>query len=196
MWDKAEKFLASDKYISPLIKKYGSCKIKPNKKESYFLDLVESIMFQQLSGKAAETILQRFKKGLGGKITPEKTLKIKDEEFRSWGVSRQKLSYLRDLSEHVIQNKLEIKKLDKLSDEKVIEELVAVKGIGVWTAQMFLMFTLGRPDIFPVADLGIKRGFKILVEKDLNDEDMVKFSNRWKPYRTLASWYIWKAADN
>lgn len=196
MWEKAERFLIKDNYLGPVIKKHGHCTIKPSKKNRYFLDLVESIMFQQLSGKAAETIVGRLRGGLGGKIIPEAILKLKDKDFRSWGVSRQKSSYLRDLSQKTVANKLQINKLNKLSDEEVVEELVQVKGIGRWTAEMFLMFSLGRPDIFPADDLGIGNGIKKLTKRKMNKEKMEKFAECWKPYRTIASWYVWKSLEN
>lgn len=195
MWKDAEKFLLKDKHIRPLIKKYGSCKISPLKTSQYFVDLVESIVSQQLSGKAAKTIFGRVKEGVD-EITPENILKISDEKFRSFGLSRQKLSYIKDLSQKVNDKTLKIKQLNKLSDEEVIRELVLVKGIGVWTAQMFLMFTLGRADVFPSGDLGIKNGMTKLLKKELNAQEMDKFAKRWKPFRTVASWYIWANLDN
>ena len=195
MWDKAEKFLSKDKYIGPLIKKYGPCKITPRKNVDYFEDLVESIVSQQLSGKAAATIYGRVKTGLG-EVTPKNILKTKDEIFRGYGLSRQKTSYIKDLALKTKSGELEINKLDKLPDEKIKEELIAVKGIGNWTAEMFLMFTLGREDIFPAGDLGINNSMKLMLKKDLKQDKLMEFSIRWKPYRTVASWYIWANLDN
>ena len=195
MWKEAVEFLSKYKLIKPLIKKYGSCKISPLKTSQYFVDLVESIISQQLSGKAAKTIFGRVKNGVG-EITPENILKVSDDDFRSFGLSRQKLSYIKDLSQKVNAKTIKIKQLNKLSDEEVIRELVLVKGIGVWTAQMFLMFTLGRADIFPSGDLGIKNGMTKLLKKELNAQEMDKFAKRWKPFRTVASWYIWANLDN
>ncbi len=195
LWEEGEKFLLKDKYIGPLIEKYGPCKITPSKKSKYFYDLVDSIVSQQLSGKAAATIFGRVEKGLG-KITPENILKTLDESFRSWGLSRQKTSYLKDLAKRTKNGDLKINKLDKLSDEEIIKELVNVKGIGRWTAEMFLVFSLGRPDIFPLDDLGINKGVEKILKKKLNRLEIEEFSTRWKPYRTLASWYIWANLDN
>lgn len=195
MWQEAEKFLSKDKYIGPLIKKYGSCKIKPITPSRYFVDLVETIVGQQLSGKAAKTIFGRVGEGVG-EITPENVLKIDDEMYRSWGLSRQKTTYVKDLAKHVKEGSLKISKLNKLTDDEVIRELVLVKGIGVWSAKMFLMFSLGRPDIFPFEDLGIKNGITKLLKRQLNSQDIDKFALRWKPYRTVASWYIWANFDN
>jgi len=195
MWEEAEKYLSKDKYIGPLIKKHGPCKIKKRAKKYYFEDLVASIVGQQLSGKAAMTIYGRVEKELGGEIVPDKILRKHDKTLRKCGLSYAKISYIKDLSRHVKEGKLHISTLDKHTDEEVFEELVAVKGIGRWTADMFLMFVLARPDIFPMGDLGINKGFKLLTKKDLEPEKMEKFALRWKPYRTVASWYIWRNLD-
>jgi len=196
MWQKAQRFLAKDKYIGPLVKKHGPCKIKPSKKKDYFLDLVDAIVSQQLSGKAAATIFGRVKEGLGGEVAPRKILSTSDPKFRGWGLSRQKTSYLKDLAEKAKKEEIKIKKLDKLPDEEVIKELVAVKGIGQWTAEMFLMFSLARPDTFPLNDLGIQKGIAKLLKKSISSQKMAKFAERWKPYRTVASWYVWKILDS
>jgi len=195
MWKKAEEFLSKDKYIGPLVKKYRPCKIKPSKKKDYFIDLIDAIVSQQLSGKAARTIFERVKAGLGGEMVPENILKTKDEYFRSWGLSRAKTVYVKDLARRVKSKELKINNLDKLSDEEVLKELVAVKGIGRWTAEMFLMFTLARPDVFPVDDLGISKGMNKLLKKTLSPDKLGQFAERWKPYRTVAAWYVWKVVD-
>ena len=196
MWKTAEKFLLKDNVIGPLVKKYGHCKIVPGKKKDYFVDLVDSITSQQLSGKAASTIFERVKEKCGGKITPEKLKKIKTEELRKCGLSYAKCSYVKDLADKVLTKKLQVNKLEKLSDEEVEKELIAVKGIGKWTAEMFLMFSLARPDIFPADDLGIRNGMKKLLKRQLKPQKIAKYAIRWKPYRTAAAWYIWKALDN
>ena len=196
MWNEAEKFLLKDKYIGPLIKKYGPCKIKPSRKKDYFVDLVDAIVSQQLSGKAARTIFERVKAGLGGEILPENILKTKDEKFRSWGLSRAKTLYVKDLAARVKDGRLNIAKLNKLSDQEIMEELIAVKGIGRWTTEMFLMFSLARQDVFPVDDLGISKGLSKLLKRTLSTDKIGLFADRWKPYRTLAAWYVWRAVEN
>lgn len=195
LWTKAKRQLLKDKIIGPLIKKYGDCKLVPSKKANYFIDLVEAICSQQLSGKAAATIFGRVRVGLG-RVVPARILATPDSDFRSWGLSRQKIKYLRDLSEKIKRGELKINKLDGLSDEEVKRELVAVKGIGNWTAEMFLMFSLGRPDIFPVDDLGIRKSAEMLLKKTDKTHDLAKYAQRWKPFRTYASWYLWKSLDN
>ncbi|MBI4157252.1 DNA-3-methyladenine glycosylase 2 family protein, partial [Candidatus Woesebacteria bacterium] len=167
MWNEAEKYLSKDKRLKILIKKYGPCTIKPLKKSEYFSDLVDAICSQQLSGKAAKTIFGRVSVGVGGKITPEAILKTKDEKLRSFGLSWAKVSYVKDLAKHVLAKELKLNRLSTLSDEEVVAQLIAVKGIGRWTAEMFLMFSLARADIFPIDDLGIKKGSEKLTGKRL-----------------------------
>ena len=193
--DKSLKFLSKDKYIGPLVKKFGHIDLTPRPKSLYFVNLVRSITGQQLSVKAAATIFSRLEEKLV-KVTPENILEKKDEDLRACGLSFAKIKYIKDLAESVKNKKLKIKKLDKLSVEEVMNELIAVKGIGHWTAEMFLMFTLGTPDIFPHDDLGIRNGIKKLTGKDMGENEMIEFAERWKPYRTTASMYIWESLDN
>ncbi len=195
MWKDAQKQLLKDKYIGSLIKKYGDCEIKPSPHRDVFENLCSAIIGQQLSGKVAKVIFERFKKILT-KLTPENVLKVSPQKLRDCGMSWGKVSFIKDLAQRIIDGRLETKKLSKLTDEEIEKELVAVKGIGPWTANMFLMFTLGRADIFPVDDLGIKNGIKKIINKDMTKKEMEKFAERWKPYRTVASWYIWKNLDN
>lgn len=196
MWDDAEGFFLQDKCIKPLIKKWGHCKIYPIKKSLYFEDLVSSITNQQLSGKAADTIFNRTK-ALLGKITPENVLKIEGQKLRNCGLSWGKVRYVKDLAEKVKSGDIQIYNLNDLKDEEVIKELTTVKGIGRWTAEMFLMFSLGRADVFPLDDLGIKKGFEKVVGKKWNREKSAKFAAKnWAPYRTVASWYLWRSLEN
>ena len=196
MWMEAEIQLSKDKYISPLIKKWRKCTIKPINKRVYFEDLVDAICSQQLSGKAAKTIFERVKK-LVGKITPKNILSQSDQNLRNCGLSWAKVKYVKDLASNVVKNNLKISKLDNLSDDEVIKELVLIKGIGRWTAEMFLMFSLARPDIFPVDDLGIKKGFEKVTGKKWDKIKSAKFAEKnWKPYRTVASWYLWRSLEN
>jgi DNA-3-methyladenine glycosylase II len=197
MWREAEKFLLKDKYIAPLVKRWGHCTIAPIKKPVYFQNLVEAITNQQLSGRAASTIFGRTRDLCKGDFSPEAILKLSEAKLRSAGLSFQKIKYIKDLSVKVKSGNLQIHKLDKLPDEDVSKELVAVKGIGPWTAEMFLMFALGRHDIFPVDDLGIRKGFQKVVGRKLEGEKLAKFAEKhWKPYRTVASWYLWKSLEN
>jgi len=197
MWDNAEKFLLQDKYIAPLVKKWGSCTINKSPKSKYFTDLLEAITNQQLSGKAASTIFGRVKILCKGGISPEAILKLTEAKLRKAGLSYAKIKYVKDLSGSIVNYKLKIENLDKLSDEEVKDQLVQVKGIGPWTADMFLMFSLARPDIFPVEDLGIKNGFEKVTGKKFDRVKSAKFAEKyWAPYRTVASWYLWRSLEN
>lgn len=194
----AEKELLKDKQLKAIVRKYGPCKIRKRQSKFYFEDLVSAIVGQQLSGKAAKTIFDRVKNLLskGKIITPSSVLKTKDEKLRESGMSWSKASYVKDLAEKVKGKEVRINRLDKLPDNQIIDELTKVKGIGQWTAEMFLMFTLARPDVFPVDDLGIRKGMEKLFGKKLSKDQMRKLAKRWEPHRTTASWYIWKVVDN
>ena len=197
MWQEAEKFLAKDKYIGPLIKKWGRCTIKPRIHSDYYQGLVGEIIGQQLSGKVADVIESRLKAKVKGKLTPEKILSLSDDELRNCGMAWSKVRAIKDLSQRVKNDQLHIKKLRELPDDEVKKELVAVKGIGPWTADMFLMFSLGRPDIFPTEDLGIKKGFEKVTGKKWDKVKSTKFAEKWwGPYRTVASWYLWRSLEN
>ena len=196
MWMEAEEFLLKDKYIAPLIEKWGNCTIKPTPKKEYFENLVDTICSQQLSGKAAKTIFGRVK-ALIGKVNPENILSKTDQELRDCGLSWAKVSYVKDLADKVKNNIVRLGGLDKLSDEEVIRELVLVKGIGRWSAEMILMFDLVRPDIFPIDDLGIQKGFEKVTRKKWDKVKSAKFAEKtWSPYRTMASWYLWRSLEN
>jgi DNA-3-methyladenine glycosylase II len=197
MWKDAEEFLLKDKYIAPLVNKWGSCTIKKSPKSKYFIDLLEAITNQQLSGKAASTIFGRVKDLCKGGITPEAILKLSEAKLRNAGLSFAKIKYVKDLADKVKRQEVKVESMENLSDEEVIMELVKVKGIGRWTAEMFLMFSLGRPDVFPVDDLGIKKGFEKVTGKTFDREKSAKFAEKhWKPWRTVASWYLWRSLEN
>lgn len=197
MWNEAEKFLLKDKYIGPLIKKWGHCTIAPKLHSDYFQGLVGDIIGQQLSGRVADVIEGRLKAKVGGKMTPDKILAIPDQTLRDCGMAWSKVRSIRDLSTRIMNHELRIKELDTLSDEEVRKELIAVKGIGPWTADMFLMFKLGRPDIFPVEDLGIKNGFEKVTKREFDKVKSAEFAlKNWAPYRTVASWYLWRSLEN
>lgn len=197
MWKEAEKFLLNDKYIGPLVKKWGHCTIKLRVHKDYFESLCGDIVGQQLSGRVADVIFERFKKVLGGKVTPEVVLKVDGQKLRDCGMSWGKVSFVKDLASKTKSGELKTKKLRDLPDAEVIKELVAVRGIGRWTAEMFLMFSLARPDVFPVDDLGIKKGFEKVVGRKFDKVKSAKFAEKyWAPYRTVASWYLWRSLEN
>jgi DNA-3-methyladenine glycosylase II len=164
-----------------------------------FHSLIRSIIFQQLSGKAASTILARFLALFPDSRypTPQEVLKLKDTQFKKSGISGQKMSYLRDLAAKFVDGTIDPSNFKKMSDDEIREHLVAVKGIGVWTADMFLMFSLFRPDVLPTGDLAIRKGFQKLFKlKEMPDaKTMERLSKEWRPHRTVACWYLWELAD-
>jgi DNA-3-methyladenine glycosylase II len=161
--------------------------------------LLRSSGGQQLSTKAARSIYGRLTEQFGGRApTPQELLDADPEVVRSAGLSRSKVNYLRSLAEHVVSGDLELERLPDLSDEEVARAVTAVKGLGQWTADMFLIFHLGRPDVLPVGDLGVRRAAQRAYGlEDLPDaETLERLGERWRPYRSLASLYLWESLDN
>jgi len=164
--------------------------------DNYFLSLAGIIVAQQLSSKVASVIFKRLEHLLEQNITAEKILEIKDEELRSIGLSYQKIKYLRSLAECHVQKVIDLSDLNHLSNGEIIEMLIKIKGIGVWSAQMFLMFSLGREDVFSVLDLGLRNAVKkIYNNPDLSHAEIEKISENWIPYRSVVSHYLWHAWD-
>jgi 3-methyladenine DNA glycosylase/8-oxoguanine DNA glycosylase len=168
---------------------------------SLFVALAESIVYQQLTGKAAATIFARvralFPRAHHGP-TPEQILRVSDERLRGAGLSNAKLLALRDLACRTVSGELPtLAQAQQLGDEAVIERLTHVRGIGRWTVEMLLMFRLGRPDVLPVDDYGVRQGFAIAYRKRKppSPKALAKYGARWAPYRTVASWYLWRAID-
>ena len=197
--NKAIKHLQKDPVLFKLIKKFGILDYQPN--SNYFESLVESIIGQQLSGKAADTIYKRFLNLFPKqKFTPDLVLDIEDLTLRNCGMSWAKARSLHDLSHKILSKTVRLNELDQMSDEEVIIHLTAVKGIGRWTAEMKLMFALQRPDILPLDDVGIQNAVARLYGLNRKSKNfklqITKISNNWKPHRTLACWYLWKNLDN
>ena len=195
-----EHLRSADALLSIIISKYGFPTIAPHK--NYYQELVESIISQQLSVKAASTIQGRFLDLFDGEDFPGPDLILqKDiEQLRAVGLSRQKASYIQDLALKVIEGNVRFNHLDRLSNNEVIAELTQIKGVGTWTVHMFLMFCMGRMDVLPVGDLGIKNGVQKLYELTgpVSPEDIEKVAddNNWHPYESIASWYVWQSLDN
>ncbi len=162
-----------------------------------FSSLAEAIVYQQLNGKAAETIFKRFAALAGNPLTPEGILKLTDEQLSSVGLSKQKSAYLKDLAEKTAAGLLNFSRLPELSDEEVIKHLTQVKGIGVWTAHMFLMFSLRRPNVLPTGDYGVQVAVKKHYRKRKlpKPKDMEKIARAWEHYRSVACWYMWRSLD-
>ncbi len=193
----ALKHLRKDVNLSSAIKRNPKPDFKPAR--NVYEALVRSIVYQQLSGKAAATILRRFLELFPGTgyPKPEVVLKTNIVKMRGAGLSGQKTEYIKDLSSKFLDGTIEPKKFKKMSDEEIREHLIAVKGIGRWSADMFLMFALNRPDVLPTGDLGIRKGFQKLYKlKSLPDVKKMEYlAESWRPYRTVASWYLWRIAD-
>ena len=168
-----------------------------NYDEPAFHSLAEAIVYQQLHGKAAATIFKRLTDLAGEPLTPEGILKLSEEQLRGVGLSKQKLSYLRDLAEKTRAGMLDFARMTDLPDAEVIKALTQVKGIGVWTAHMFLMFSLRRPDVLPTGDLGIQMAIRRHYRKRKlpRPMQMEKIAKCWSPYRSVACWYLWRSMD-
>ncbi|HXT16122.1 MAG TPA: DNA-3-methyladenine glycosylase [Gemmatimonadaceae bacterium] len=188
-----------DPVLARVIEAVGPCRLQMRSEGTHFEALVRSIVYQQLSGKAAGTILRRFNALYPNDTpTPELVMRTSDETMRSVGLSRQKIGYLRDLSSKVISDELPLHEVHSMSDDDLIAHLVQVKGIGRWTAQMFLMFRLGRPDVLPELDLGIQNAIKRAYRKRKRPtpKDVKKIGAKWSPHASVASWYLWRSLEN
>jgi DNA-3-methyladenine glycosylase II len=181
--------------LAEIIERVGPCRMQFG--EPTFHALAESILYQQLNGNAAATIFDRFTAMAGDPLTPEGILKLTDAEMRGVGLSRQKTAYLRDLAEKTKAGLLEFDRMAGMSEADVIAHLTQVKGVGVWTAHMFLMFTLRRPDILPVGDYGVQAAIKKHYKKRKWPKPAVmeKIAKPWAPYRSIACWYLWRSLD-
>ena len=179
-----------------MIREYGPCGLAAAQRSDHFSALVRAIVFQQLSTKAASTIYSRMVALLAnGELTPEALAALSDEQLRSAGISRQKGGYLRDLCDKVTAGVVPLDELERMADEQVIEALTKIKGIGRWSAEMFLMFRLHRPDVLPVGDLGIMNAvMKVYrMRKKPTPERLRRLGEAWRPYRSVASWYLWRS---
>ncbi len=185
----------SDPILRAIIERVGPCRMEFGEPE--FSSLAEAIVYQQLNGTAAATIFNRFAALAGEPLTPEGILKLSDEQLRSVGLSKQKSAYLKDLSAKTAAGVLDFARLPELSDDEVIEHLTQVKGIGVWTAHMFLMFSLQRPNVLPTGDYGVQSAIKKHYKKRKlpKPKDMEKIARAWEPYRSVACWYMWRSLD-
>jgi DNA-3-methyladenine glycosylase II len=191
--------LQGDAVLAALIKRHGPCGLAAAQRTDHFSALVRAITNQQLSTKAAATIYGRLAALVpGGTPTPEGLAKLTDVQLREVGYSRQKIAYLRDLSAHVLDGRLDLRTIHDLPDDEVIAALTNVKGIGRWSAEMFLMFRLHRPDVLPVGDLGIVNAIRTQyrLRKVPTPDRIRRIGEAWKPYRSVACWYLWRSLDN
>lgn len=190
---------ANDPTMADLIGSYAPPSFK--KHTNYYPELIRSIISQQLSIKAAATIQDRFKQLFFDEFpTPEQLLYTEVEVLREAGLSKQKVGYMQNLAQFIISGSINLETLDEHSNDQIIEILTRVKGIGVWTVHMFLMFCMGRPDVLPVGDLGIRNGVKKLygftTTPGPDDIQQIASANNWHPYESIASWYVWQSLNN
>jgi len=197
---QAEQHLAKhDKRLAPVIKASGPCRLRPH--TDYYGELVSGIVGQQLSAKAGGTIWRRVLDLFDGQMpTPQQLLKVDAAKIRGAGVSYPKIGYMKDLAQHILDGRLDLAHIATMPNEQLIEQLTAVKGIGEWSAHMFMIFSLGRLDVLPVGDLGVRKAMMNLYKLDeLPDPAMcvtVANKNKWHPYESVAAWYLWQSLDN
>jgi DNA-3-methyladenine glycosylase II len=185
----------SDSTLAAIITRVGAYKI--TYREPSFEALARAIVFQQLSGKAARTIYGRLEEAAGGKITPEAIQNLTVGEMRRAGLSKQKIGYIRDLAEHAFSGKVDFDSLHTMSDEEVIAALTDIKGIGEWTAHMFLIFALRRPNVLATGDLGVRTAVQRAYKKRKlpSPKQLEKIAACWHPYRSVACWYLWRSLE-
>lgn len=196
----AEQHLShADPVLKNLITRYGPCQLTPH--TDYYGELVGAIIGQQLSEKAGATIYNRFLTLFGGRLpSPEQIIQTDAEAIRAIGCSYSKANYMKDLAEHIIDGRLDLDHISTLPNDEVVRQLVAVKGIGEWSAHMFMMFSLGRLDVLPTGDLGIRKammqlyGLPVLPSPQTMHE--LALRHGWVPYQSVAAWYLWQSLDN
>jgi DNA-3-methyladenine glycosylase II len=198
-YTKARRLLARrDPVLRNLMRAHGPCRLAARQHADPFKALTRAIVGQQLSAKAAATIFSRFEALFEAFPTPAQVVAIPDERLRAVGLSTQKLGYLRDLCRRIVEGELPLDVLDRMDDEAVIERLTHVKGVGRWTAEMFLIFRLQRPDVLPLGDLGIvkavQRAYKL--RKAPSADRLTRIGEAWRPYRSVACWYLWASLNN
>lgn len=185
----------ADPVLRAIIERVGPCRMEFGLPE--FCSLAEAIVYQQLNGKAAVTIFNRFAALAGDPLAPEGILKLSNEQLRGVGLSKQKSAYLKDLAAKTASGLLDFTRLHEMTDEEVIQHLTQVKGVGVWTAHMFLMFSLRRPNVLPTGDYGVQVAIRKHYKKRKlpKPKDMEKIAKAWEPYRSVACWYMWRSLD-
>jgi len=190
----------ADKRLAALIERVGEFQFKLDECESVYESLLEAIMHQSIAGKAARAIFARIQAlGSNGNCpTPEELLRVSTRTLRKVGLSRAKVAAVRDLAQKTIEGVVPtLAQAEKMTDQELVERLISVRGIGAWTVEMFLIFRLGRPDVLPIHDYGVQKGWAITYRKKSipKPKDLLKFGERWRPYRTVASWYMWRAVQ-
>ncbi|HTH50265.1 MAG TPA: DNA-3-methyladenine glycosylase 2 family protein [Candidatus Limnocylindria bacterium] len=190
----------ADPIMRRLIKQVGPCELKPDRRRSPYEALVRAVAHQQLNGTAAETITRRFIALFPGKRfpAPEDLASVTDEQIRGAGFSRAKLAAIRDISAKALDGTVPTRRvIAKWGDDEIVDHLSQCRGVGRWTVEMFLMFTLGRQDVLPADDFGVQNGFRLAygLEAMPKPKELLAFGEKWRPHRTTAAWYLWRAVD-
>jgi DNA-3-methyladenine glycosylase II len=201
MTPQAHKHLSKrDPVLRRLIREHGKCALAPEKRRSPFQSLVQAVAHQQLNGTAANTILSRFKKLFPGRKfpRPEDLANVTDEQIRACGFSFAKIKSIRDIAEKTLSGVIPTsREIVKLSDDEIVARLTEVRGVGRWTVEMLLIFQLGRHDVLPADDFGVRSGFRVAYKKRgmPKPKELLAFGEKWRPHRTTAAWFLWRAAD-
>jgi len=193
-WEAEKHLSEADPVLGKIIERVGPCTLSPRK--DYFVALCRSIIAQQISVSAARSVGKKFRALFPrGRISPKPLLKMSDEQLRSAGISRQKAGYIRSLAEHFASGAIPTRRWHRMDDEEIVQALIPVRGVGRWTAEMFMIFVLNRPDLLPVDDLGfcnqVQRAYGL--KKYPDAKKLAKIAECWRPYRSIATWYLWRA---
>lgn len=196
VWKRATERLREDPAFGPVVERVGAVRLRPRRGDA-FQSLAAAIVYQQLAGRAAQTIHGRFVEALGGEVTAARVLAAPDSSLRGAGLSRAKTAAIRDLAEKSSSGEVPLDGLDRMSDEEVIASLVRVRGVGAWTAQMHLMFELARPDVWPTGDLGVRAGLgRVLgLAEPPTPREMELIGVGYRPWRSAVAWYCWRALE-
>jgi DNA-3-methyladenine glycosylase II len=197
VWKEATRRLRSDPAFGPVVRRVGPVRLAADRGEP-FAALAQAIIYQQLAGRAAATIHGRFVAALGGRVTPRRVLATDDVVLRAAGLSAGKLASVRDLAAHFASRRLDLGNAEELSDEEIVARLTRVRGVGPWTAQMFLLFDLQRPDVWPTGDLGVRNGMgRVLgLEQAPGVREMEWIGVGYRPFRSAVAWYCWRALES
>ena len=185
----------ADPVMRGVIKAIGPCQLKPGSRGDHFTTILRAIVGQQLSAKAAETIWNRVVAlhPNGRKILPADILSMKDKDLRAAGLSNAKVLYVKDLAAHLAEGRLKLNNMSRRTDDAIIDDLTAVKGVGRWTAEMFLIFKLGRPDVWAIDDLGLRNAVERAYRIEPTKPNLIEVAEPWRPWRSVASWYLWRS---
>ena len=195
-WTGGRRRLAKDPLFGPWVRHIGTIRLPVHTEETFYY-LARVICYQQLAGKAAATIHGRFVDALGGDVSPDRVMRARDPTLRRAGLSRNKLAAIRDLASKIRSGDVNLHDLPDLPDDEVVRRLVIVKGIGVWTARMYLMFKLRRPDVWPVGDLGVRAGYAKIhgLDEPPTQKELEPLGHAYAPWRSAAAFYCWRVLD-